>query len=48
MVMAKSQPFVLLCNPKVSEHLKAIELKYHSMIRAAIAEQLIFEPERET
>lgn len=42
--MAKKSPFVLIYDPEVSQHLAAIELKYHSLIRATIEEQLRFEP----
>ncbi len=46
--MAKSQPFVLIYDPEVREHLNAIESKYHSLIRATIEEQLRFAPETAT
>ena len=39
---------MLIYDPEVSRHLAAIELKYHSLIRTAIKEQLEFEPERVT
>ena len=42
------QPYTLKYARATVEHLRAIELKYHSMIRAAIEEQLEFEPDRET
>jgi plasmid stabilization system protein ParE len=48
MVMAKKQPFVLTYDLEVTAHLQAIEPKYHSLIRATIEEQLLFEPERAT
>jgi hypothetical protein len=48
MVMAKRQPFALIYDPEVTGHLNAIESKYHSLIRATIEEQLLFEPERAT
>jgi hypothetical protein len=48
MVMARRQPFVLIYDPEVTGHLAAIELKYHSLIRRAIEEQLRFEPETAT
>lgn len=44
-VMAKKQPFRLIYDPETAEHLEAIEVKYHSLIRDAIEEQLRFEPE---
>jgi hypothetical protein len=46
--MAKKQPFDLIYDPEVSEHLAAIESKYHSLIRTTIEEQLRFEPETVT
>lgn len=46
--MAKKQPFDLVYDPDVSGHLATIETKYHSLIRAAIEEQLRFEPETAT
>lgn len=46
--MAKKQPFDLIYDPEVQGHLEAIENKYHSLIRAAIEEQLRFEPETAT
>jgi hypothetical protein len=42
------QPYTLVYARATVEHLRAIELKYHSLIRAAIEEQLQFEPDRET
>ena len=45
-VMGKKPPFVLIYDPEVSRHLAAIELKYHSLIRTTVKEQLEFEPER--
>jgi hypothetical protein len=46
--MARRQPFTLIYDPEVTEHLTAIEPKYHSLIRATIEEQLRFEPETAT
>jgi hypothetical protein len=46
--MAKKQPFLLVYDPEVPEHLAAIEPKYHTVIRTAIEEQLQFEPETTT
>jgi hypothetical protein len=46
--MAKKEPFALIYDPEVAEHLAAIEPKYHSLIRSAIEEQLRFEPETAT
>lgn len=47
-VMAKKQPFTLIYDPEVAEHLAAIEPKYHSLIRNTIEEQLRFQPEAVT
>ena len=46
--MARKQPFSLIFDPEVKQHLCAIEAKYHSLIRTTIEEQLRFEPETET
>src|SRR5438045_1784023 len=46
--MAKKQPFNLIYDPEVEQHLRSIEKKYLSLIREAIREQLRFEPETET
>jgi hypothetical protein len=48
MVMGKKQPFALIYDREVAEHLHAIEVKYHRLIRATIEEQLRFEPETPT
>jgi hypothetical protein len=48
MVMVKKQTFTLVYDPEVKGHLDAIEPKYHSLIRAAVEEQLRFEPETPT
>jgi mRNA-degrading endonuclease RelE of RelBE toxin-antitoxin system len=47
-IMARKQPFSLVFDPETRQHLRAIERKYHSLIRTAIREQLRFEPETET
>jgi hypothetical protein len=46
--MAKRQPYVLVYDPEVSDHLAAIEPKYHSLIRATVEQQLRFEPKTAT
>src|SRR5262249_34513120 len=46
--MARKQPFSLVYDPEVEQHLRAIEAKYHPLIRDTIEEQLLFEPETET
>jgi mRNA-degrading endonuclease RelE of RelBE toxin-antitoxin system len=48
MTMARKQPFTMAFDPEVKDHLRAIEAKYHSLIRTTIQEQLEFEPDTET
>jgi len=45
--MARKQPFTLSYDQETKGQLRAIEAKYHSLIRAVIEEQLVFEPESE-
>jgi hypothetical protein len=40
--------FKIVFPPRVLDHFDAIDLKYHSLIRQRIDEQLRFEPTRET
>ena len=46
--MTPKQPFELIYDPEVAQHLKTIDRKYHSLIRRTIEEQLRYEPEVET
>jgi mRNA-degrading endonuclease RelE of RelBE toxin-antitoxin system len=46
--MARKEPYTIVYARATVEHLRAIDLKYHSLIRAAIEEQLRFEPGGET
>src|SRR5437764_960086 len=46
--MARKKVFALIFDPGVKQHLRTIEAKYHSLIRATIREPLLFEPETET
>lgn len=46
--MTRRQPFSLAYDLQVKAHLRAIEAKYHGLVRATIEEQLQFEPEAET
>lgn len=46
--MARREPFSLIYDRDVEQHLDAIEAKYHSFIRATIEEQLLFEPQSTT
>jgi mRNA-degrading endonuclease RelE of RelBE toxin-antitoxin system len=46
--MARKKSYSLIFDPKVREHLRAIEAKYHALIRTTVQEQLLFEPESET
>jgi hypothetical protein len=41
-------PFVIRYDKQTKQHLRAIEAKYHSLIRKVIEKQLLFEPETET
>jgi hypothetical protein len=45
---AKKKPFNLVYADIVRQHLRAIGPKYYSLIRKAIEEQLLFEPDVET
>jgi mRNA-degrading endonuclease RelE of RelBE toxin-antitoxin system len=47
-IMARRPPYVLAFVDAVAEHLRAIDVKHHSLIRQKIREQLLFEPEVET
>jgi mRNA-degrading endonuclease RelE of RelBE toxin-antitoxin system len=47
-VMARKRPFSLSYDQAIKEHLRAIDAKYHSLIRRDIEKQLRFEPETET
>ena len=46
--MARGQPFSLVYDPEVKEHLRAIEPRYYGLIRSTIEEQLLYEPATET
>jgi mRNA-degrading endonuclease RelE of RelBE toxin-antitoxin system len=46
--MGKKKPFDLIYDPQIEEHLRSMEKKHLSLFRAAIREQLQFEPETET
>jgi mRNA-degrading endonuclease RelE of RelBE toxin-antitoxin system len=46
--MPRRPPFTLSYDRETKRQLRAIEVKYHALIRKAIEEQLLFEPERET
>ena len=46
--MARTQPYVIGYDPEVRSHLRAIDPKYHSLIRAEIEDRLQFEPDKET
>ena len=47
-IMRPKSPFVLVYAPVVKQHLRTIESRHHSLIRAAIEAQLLFEPDSET
>lgn len=46
--MAKKQPFALAYAAEVKQHLRAIETKFHSMIRSEVESQLSHVPNVET
>jgi len=46
--MARKKPYTLAFASAVTEHLRAIDAKYHALIREKIGEQLRFEPAAET
>lgn len=46
--MGPRQPFRLVYDSKVAQHVSHIERKYHSLLRRTIEQQLGYEPEVET
>jgi mRNA-degrading endonuclease RelE of RelBE toxin-antitoxin system len=46
--MPKQARFTLIFAPEVVQHLRVIELKYHSLIRTTIEQQLASAPDKET
>jgi hypothetical protein len=46
--MARKQPYQISYDQATKQHLRAIEAKYQSLIRAEIEDQLQFEPGKET
>src|SRR5580704_2169171 len=47
-IMARRQAYTLAFASEVTRHLRAIDAKYHGLIREKIGEQLRFEPAAET
>ena len=47
-IMARRQPYTLAFASEVTKHLRAIDAKYHALIREKIGEQLRFQPTAET
>jgi mRNA-degrading endonuclease RelE of RelBE toxin-antitoxin system len=47
-IVARQKPYTLAFASAVSDHLRAIEAKYHALIREKIGEQLRFQPGAET
>lgn len=47
-IMARRQSYTLAFASEVTGHLRAIDAKYHALIREKIGEQLRFEPAAET
>jgi len=41
-------PYRLIYAPAVRDHLRSIDRKYYSLIKTAIEEQLLYEPDAET
>jgi len=46
--MARKKPYELSYDQATKKHLRVIEAKYHSLIRAEVEEQLLFEPAKPT
>lgn len=46
--MGGKQPYEIGYDRATRQHLRAIEAKYHSLIRAAIEDQLLKEPNKAT
>jgi hypothetical protein len=46
--MARKQPYAISYDEAIKEHLRAIEAKYHPLIRVEIEARLQFEPAKET
>lgn len=46
--MGRKQPYAISYDQATKKHLRAIEAKYHVLIRAAIEEQLQYDPGKET
>ena len=47
-IMARRHAYTLAFASEVTKHLRAIDAKYHALIREKIGEQLRFEPTSET
>ena len=47
-IMARRPPYTLAFASEVTQHLRAIDAKYHALIREKIGERLRFEPGAET
>jgi hypothetical protein len=47
-IMAKPAPFALVYADEVKQHLRAIEIKYHSLIQSEVEAQLLFDADVET
>jgi mRNA-degrading endonuclease RelE of RelBE toxin-antitoxin system len=47
-IMAKQRPYTLVYAEETKRHVRAIDSKFHSLIREAIEEQLLHEPGVET
>jgi mRNA-degrading endonuclease RelE of RelBE toxin-antitoxin system len=47
-MMAKRRPYTLVYAVEVKQHLRAVDARFHSLIREVIEEQFLFEPGLET
>ncbi len=47
-IMARREPYLLAFVDALAGHLRAIDAKYHALIRQRIREQLLYEPGVET
>ena len=47
-IMARRQPYTLAFAAAVTKHVRALDAKFHALIREKIGEQLRFEPGAET
>jgi mRNA-degrading endonuclease RelE of RelBE toxin-antitoxin system len=46
--MGRREPFAIIYDPRVNDHLRTIDSKYYSLIRETIRQQLEYDPQVET